>query len=127
MAPEHMIVAEDLLSPYALSFGSQRPKPTEKLILNLLDKTKYVVHYRNLQFYVQHGLIITKIHRILKFDQRPWLKPYIDHCTEQRRSSKTKFETDLYKLMANAVFGKSMEQMRNRINVRLISDKNKAM
>jgi hypothetical protein len=63
----------------------------------------------------------------LKFDQSPWLKPYIDHCTEQRRSSKTKFETDLYKLMANAVFGKSMEQMRNRINVRLISDKKKAM
>ena len=127
LAPEHMVVTDDLLSPYALSFGSNRSKPSQKLILNLLDKSKYVVHYRNLQFYVAHGLIVTKIHRILSFRQRPWLKPYIEHCTEQRRAAKTKFETDLYKLLANAVFGKSMEQMRNRINVRLISDRNKAL
>ena len=127
MAPEHLLVTRDMLSPYAqqlLGDGHQWV-PTEKLIPNLMNKTKYVVHYRNLQFYVKHGLIITKIHRIVSFFQRRWLKPWIDVCTRQRMMARSDFEADLAKLQTNATFGKTMENVRNRVNVRLIADPNK--
>ena len=94
---------------------------------NLLNKKKYVAHYRNLQLYTKHGLIITKIHRILSFTQRPWLKPWIDLCNEQRKAARSEFESDLAKLQANATFGKTMEQVRNRVNDRLIADPNKLL
>jgi hypothetical protein len=124
MAAEHLTVTEDMLSPFALSFAD-RPKPCNKLVPNLRDKIKYVTHYRNLQFYKKHGLIVTKIHRILSFKQRPWLKPYIDHCTARRQAATSQFESDLNKMKANAVFGKSMECVRNRVNIRLIADPQK--
>jgi len=90
-----------------------------------MDKTKYVCHYRNHQFYITHGLVLTKIHRIISFDQKPWLKPWIDYCIERRKMARDKFESDLEKLQANATFGKTMEQVRHRVNVRLICDPNK--
>jgi hypothetical protein len=126
LAPEHLTVTEDMLSPYALSFDGRLPRPTKKLVPNLMDKTKYVVHYRNLKFYVAHGLVVTKIHRVLAFRQEAWLKPYIDHCTMRRQAATDTFHQDLYKYAANACFGKSMESVRKRINVRLIADPHKA-
>ena len=127
MAPEHLTITKDMLSPYSQQLlGDDRSwRPTEKRIPNLMDKTKYVVHYRNLQFYVRHGLIITKIHRIVSFYQSKWLKPWIDVCTRQRIMAKSDFEADLAKLQANATFGKTMENVRNRVNVRLIVDPDK--
>ena len=127
MAPEHVSVTKDMLSPYVQQLlGDDRPwVPTEKLIPNLMKKTNYVVHYRNLQFYVKHGLIVTKIHRIISFFQRRWLKPWIDVCTRQRIMARSDFEADLAKLQANATFGKTMENVRNRVNVRLIADPDK--
>ena len=68
-----------------------------------------------------------KIHRILSFTQRAWLKPWIDMCNEQRKAARSEFESDLAKLHANATFGKNMEQVRNRVNVRLIADPNKLL
>ena len=97
----------------------------EKLVPNLSNKTNYVTHYRNLQFYVKHGLIVTKTHRILSFKQGPWLKPWIDYCTMKRKTAQSEFESDLAKLQANATFGKTMEQVRNRVNIRLICDSHK--
>jgi len=79
-----------------------------------MSKTKYVTHYRNLQFYVKHGLIVTKIHRILSFSQAAWLKPWIDHCTRQRMMARSDFKSDLAKLQASATFGKTMENVRNK-------------
>ena len=127
MAPEHLTVTKDMLSPYAKELcDAQRPwTPTEKLIPNLMNKTNYVTHYRNLQFYVKHGLVVTKIHRILSFSQSAWLKPWINLCTRQRMIARSDFESDLAKLQANATFGKTMENVRNRVNVRLIVDPNK--
>ena len=78
--------------------------------------------YRNLQFYLKHGLNLTKVHKVLSFTQRTWLKPWIDFCTTQRQNAKSEFESDLAKLQANATFGKTMEQVRNRQNIRLIAD-----
>jgi len=79
-APENLIVNVEMLSPVVSQFIDKEWKSLKKLIPNLHNKNKYVTHYRNLQFYLNHGLIVTKIHRILSFQQRPWLKPWID-CT----------------------------------------------
>jgi len=127
MAPRHLTVTRDMLSPFAESLlDPSRPWiPTKKLVPNLLNKTKYVTHYRNLQLYVSHGLVVTKIHRILSFTQQAWLKPWIELCNEQRRAARSDFESDLAKRQANATFGKTMEQVRHRVNIRLIADANK--
>ena len=125
MAPEHMTVEPELLSPFAKRLMGKEWKPSKKLIPNLSNKTKYVCHYRNLQFYVNHGLIVTKIHRILAFKQSRWLKPWIDYCTTKRMTARSDFESDLAKLQANATFGKTMEQVRHRVNIRLICDPHK--
>ena len=73
LAPEKLTVTDDMLSDYSLSFPN-RPRPTEKLIPNLRNKSNYVVHYENLKLYLRQGLILTKIHRILEFRQKAWLK-----------------------------------------------------
>ena len=92
-----------------------------KLIPNLHDKKQYVVHFRNLQFYISLGLIVTKIHKVLSFKQSSWLKTYIDFNTRQRSSARNVFEKDFFKLMNNSMFGKTMENLRNRRKVELVS------
>jgi len=67
LAPKHLTVNAEMLSPFATQFINKEQKSSKKLISNLLNKNKYVTHYRNLQFYLNHGLILTKIHRILSF------------------------------------------------------------
>ena len=95
----------------------------EKLIPNLRDKTKYVIHYKNLIQCLKAGMKLKKIHRGIKFTESAWLKPYIDKNTNLRTQAKNNFEKDFYKLMNNSVFGKTMENIRNRINVKLVSTK----
>jgi hypothetical protein len=94
--------------------------PTDKLIPNLFDKTKYVVHYRNLQYYVSQGIIIKKIHEAIEFDQTPWMKPYIEFNTTEHAKAKNDFEKDFYKLMNNSVFGNTMENLRKRIRILVV-------
>ena len=85
-----------------------------KLVPSLEPKTKYVVHYRALKLYIQLGMVVTKVHRILSFDQRPWLAPYINFNTSQRAATSSNFLKNLFKLMNNSIFGKTMENVRNR-------------
>ena len=93
---------------------------TEKLVLTLEDKEEYVVHYSNLQFYLRQGMRLKKVHRVTEFDQEPWMEPYIRMNTEFRKQAKSDFETDFYKLMNNSVFGQTMENLRNRVDVKMV-------
>jgi len=124
MVAEHLTIFRDMLSPFASNLiDPKRPwKSSQKLVQNLFDKTQYVSHYRNLQLYVKHCLKVTKFHRVLSFTQSRWLKPWIDQCSEQRTEARSDFESDLAKLQANATFSKTMEQVRHRVNIRLIAD-----
>ena len=78
----------------------------EKLLANLHDKTEYVIHIRNLKQALNHGLVLKKVHRVIKFNQKALLKPYIDMNTKLRQKVKNNFEKKLLKLINNAVFWK---------------------
>ena len=128
LAPENMNITENLLSEHQKELhrhyynGKEaKDEKTSKLILNLKDKEKYVVHIKTLQYYLKKGLLIKKVHRIVKFHQRQWLKPWIDFNTGKRKEAKSDFEKDMFKLMNNAVYGKTMENVRNHIDFELVS------
>ena len=95
-------------------------KGVKKLIPNLRNKNNYVVHYKTLMQYLNLGMELKKIHRGIKFIECDFLKPYIDKNTNLRTQAKNNFEKDFFKLMNNSVFGKTMENIRNRVNVKLV-------
>ena len=93
-----------------------------KLICDIQDKEKYVVHIRALKQALNHGLIlILRVHRVIQFNQKAWLKPYINMNTELRKKTKNKFEKDFFKLINNSVFGKTIENVRKQRDIKLVT------
>ena len=106
-----------------MPFLSERLKlpKIEKLLTNSYDKNEYVIHIRNLKQTLNHGFILNKLHRVIEFNQKDWLKPYIDMNSELRQEAKNNFEKDLFKLMNSAVFRKTMENMTKYRDIKLVT------
>ena len=125
LAPEKVCIQPSWLSPYANSFG-MKSNSTLKLIETLRDKKNYVCHYENLKFYVKHGLQVERLHRVCQFEQSNWLGVYIEKNTVMRKQASNDFEKNFYKLMSNACFGKTMENLRKRSQIRFVSKQQQA-
>ena len=109
-----------------LPFLTERIKigMVEKLVPNLKRKKRYVVHIKALEQALKHGSQLKKVHRVIKFQQSRWMKAYIMLNTRLRKDAKNESETDFFKLMNNSIFGKTMENIRNHKDMKLVtSDK----
>ena len=104
-----------------LPFLSERIKIDRciKLVCNLSNKKKYITHINSLKQALNHGLKFKKIHRVIEFNQKEWLKPYTDMNTELRKAAKNYFEKDLFKLMNNSVLGRTMGNIRKHRDIKL--------
>ena len=107
----------DIANKYGIKVGG-----VNKLVQNLRDKVKYVVHYRNLPHYFSLGMNLIKIHRILKFRQSNWLKEYIEFNTKKIMEATDEFNKSFFKLLTNCIYGKCMENVRKRITIKLINN-----
>ena len=121
LAPTHFDIKADDLSNYQKSLANSLNLKIggSKLCLTLHDKFDYVTHYQNLKFYIENGLILKKVHKVLRFHQSPWLRKYIDLNTSLRQSSDNKFEANFAKLMNNSFFGKTAEDTRKYKNIKI--------
>ena len=127
LAPENLTIDETMLSPFQHQFPDNQKIPSKKLAPNLRPKKNYVIHYRNLHFYLKQGLKLKKIHRVLSFVQEAWIARYIDFDIQMRMKSQSSFGKDFFKLINNSMFGKTMECLRNRISVEVVNDKKIAL
>jgi hypothetical protein len=123
LAPASYEIDLDDVSKYSRDCylrSNQNPKyKSTKLTSTFYDREKYVVHIKNLKLYLQLGMKLKKIHRILMFNQSSFLEPFISKCTNERKKAKTVFEKNQYKKISNSCYGKTIENVRDYITVKL--------
>ena len=123
LAPEKINIPKEWLPNYYLKVVNVLNitiGKVKKLVPNLINKNNYVIHYRNLQQCLELGMKLKKIHRILKFEQSEWMRPYIYFKTQKRTISNNEADKNFFKLMNNSVYGKTMENLRKRIKIRVV-------
>lgn len=126
LCPENKTITFDMLSPYQKKVLKEVYNKTSyketKLTSTFLDREKIVLHALNLQLYIQLGMKIKKIFRVIKFEQKPIMKKWVDFCTEKRSQSTNNFTKNFWKLMVNSVYGKTIESITNRKQVKIVKD-----
>ena len=125
LAPERLTVETEMLSDEQATIRAKYEMTHAhytKLVPNLMNKTNYTCHYRNLRFYIEHGLILRKVHRAIRFRQSKWLAPYIAKNSALRAATNDAFEKDFFKLLNNSVYGKTCENLTKRTDIRLVTD-----
>ena len=123
LAPETLKINYSHLSPYSKKAIADLDKKStysdKKLIGTFFPRKNYIIHFKNLKLYMNLGLKLTKIHRCIMFQQTSFIKPFIEKCTYFRQQAKTKFEQDQFKKVANCVYGKTIQNQRNYVSVKL--------
>ena len=117
--PENITPKKEWLSQFQTDLIEEQQHNTKckKLVPHLYEHKNYCLHYRTLKFVKSLGVEIGTVHNVVSFTQEPWMKPYIDFNTDKRKDAKNEFEKVFFKLMNNAVFGKTMENVKNRANI----------
>ena len=123
---EYPVELHDFHNDFPLAPEKMILGKVEKLTQNLRDKEKMVLHGKNLALFLSLGMKLKKVRRGLKFQEKNFMKNYIDKNTSLRSQAKNAFEKDLFKLMNNSVFGKTMENVRNRVTIELVKDAERA-
>ena len=121
---EYPVELHDSHNDYPLAPETVIVNDTPKLIPNLGNRGRYVLHYKNLQQYLEYGMKLVKIHRGIRYRESTFLEKYIASNTESRKAAKNEFEKDFYKLMNNSVFGKTMENVRERSKIKIVNGQN---
>jgi hypothetical protein len=121
---EKIKVSNEMLSPFSLNLKQDLglKGTSEKLIPNLMTKDKYILHYKNLKFYMEQGLVLETIHRGMKFKQTKWLKPYIDFNSSMRAQATDEFSKSFWKLLCNSLYGKCLQNPRSYRTIELLTD-----
>ena len=112
-----------MLSPWQINYKGKY-KTTEKLLTTQYNKFNYIIEGRMLDWYLDHGMILSKIHKKLIYKKSNWLEQYIRFNINERNKSKEakdKFGDFFYKLMNNAFYGKTLENVRNRQNIEIVN------
>ena len=120
VAPVNKKINPDKFGDYMKEIRPDTYVQSSKLICDWSDKKNYLVHYRMLKFYIRKGMIVDKVHNIISFKQSRWLEKYINFNTEKRNQAVNGFEKDFYKLLNNAFYGKTMENIQNRLKIKFV-------
>ena len=123
-APVNKKSNPDYFSVYMKEIIPDTYTQNKKLKCDWSDKKNYLIHHRMLKFHVIHGMVVDKVHEIISFRQSRWLEKYINFNTQKRNNAKNDFEKDFYKLLNNAFYGKTMENVRDRLKIKFIKKDN---